>query len=70
MCNTYIGTDMFSGAAHIPKRVIHFMILGYDTDILEILMEESRDLVDYYVLVEGTKAHKYVYQTLVILWRI
>ena len=43
------------------------MILGYDTDILEILMEESRDLVDYYVLVEGTKAHKYVYQTLVIL---
>ena len=67
MCKNYVGADMFAGTAQIPRKIIHFMILGYDTDILEILMEESRDLVDYYVLVEGTKAHKYVYETLIIL---
>ena len=58
MCHDYIGSDIFSGPTKDTKKIVHFMILGFDTDTLEIAMEESRDLVDYYVLVEGFKSHK------------
>ena len=58
-CDTYEGVDMFATPAEQANhKIVHFMVLGFDTDILEIVMEESRDLVDKYVIVENIATHQ------------
>ena len=57
-CNSYVGEDMFDGPSPSPRKIVHFMLLGFESDVLEIQMEESSGLVDYYVIIEAIKSQR------------
>mmetsp|Transcript_10582 Transcript_10582/g.65100 ORF Transcript_10582/g.65100 Transcript_10582/m.65100 type:complete len:488 (-) Transcript_10582:1068-2531(-) len=51
------GTGFTGTALPAPRRIIHMVLLGFETDTLEILLREELDVVDVIFLVESTRSH-------------
>ncbi len=51
------GTGFTGTALPAPRRIAHMVLLGFETDTLEILLREELDVVDVLFLVESTRSH-------------
>ncbi|KAI8900649.1 glycosyltransferase family 17-domain-containing protein [Globomyces pollinis-pini] len=55
-CELY--PNAFAGKRETPAKVGHVIQFAFDLDILEILLNELYDVVDYFFLLECTKTHR------------
>jgi hypothetical protein len=48
--------DVFSGRRDKPARVAHMIPFGFEVDVLEIHLRELYDIVDFFFILESTRA--------------
>lgn len=56
-CSDFPST--FSGPRKSPARVAHLIQFGFDTDVLEIHLNELYSVVDKFFIAESTRSHKF-----------